>query len=48
VIMRVRVSYRERLVGQIWEFVPQSRKIVTVLSPRVLPGPTSLPFADAP
>jgi hypothetical protein len=34
VTMTVEVEWRERLNGQIWEYVPDSRKIVRVLSPR--------------
>lgn len=44
VIMKVRVTYRERLEGQVWQYVPQSRKIVAVLSPQPLPGRATLPF----
>jgi len=33
VVMRVEVEYAERLSGQLWETVPNSRRIVRVLSP---------------
>ncbi|QFI62764.1 hypothetical protein D0Y83_05340 [Qipengyuania flava] len=33
VMMRVQVEYNEVLVGQVWETVPNSRRIVKVLSP---------------
>jgi hypothetical protein len=37
VIMRVEVEYKERLIGQVWEAVPQSRRVTRVLSPAPLP-----------
>jgi len=47
VTMQVEIEYRERLKGQIWEYVPDSRKIVRVLSPRPMPT-TSLPDPHTP
>lgn len=43
VTMDVEVEYRERLNGQVWEYVPDTRKIVRVLSPRPLPSSHSGP-----
>ena len=39
VSMRVEIQYSERLVGQVWETIPRSRKITRVLSPSPLPEP---------
>jgi hypothetical protein len=43
--MEVEIHWTERLVGQVWEVVPRSRKIVRVLSPRPRSGtPKRLPL----
>ena len=39
VLMQVEVEYRERLVGQVWQYVDRTRRVVRVLSPRPLPVP---------
>lgn len=33
VVMRVRIEYDEVMIGQVWETIPNSRRIVKVLSP---------------
>ncbi len=49
VVMDVAVKYREKLIGQVWRYIPGSRRIVRVISPRPLPGRAlPLPFADGP
>ena len=40
--MKVRVEWRERLEGKVWEPIRQSYKITKVLAPKPLPGPTPL------
>lgn len=42
VMMQIEVSYRERLEGDVWLPVGDTRKVTKVLSPRVPAGPTPL------
>lgn len=48
VVMRILVRYRERLVGQVWEYVPSTRRVAKVVSPLSRPRPIPLPFPDDP
>ena len=48
VVMRIEVQYRERLTGQVWQYVERTRKITRVIAPRPLPAPPTLPLARAP
>lgn len=40
VMMQIEVEYRERLEGQVWQYVDRSRKVVRVVTPKPLPPVT--------
>lgn len=48
VMMKIEVEYRERLIGQVWEYVDKTRKVTRVLAPRPLLVPSALPLPDPP
>lgn len=48
VVMRIRLEWKERLVGQVWEPVPRTRKVTKVLHPRPLAAPAPIPLLRKP
>lgn len=48
VLMKLELEFRERLSGQVWEYMDRTRRVVRVLAPLPLAAPTTLPLTRPP